>query len=130
LKPGRFVEIGPGAGHTSGLLLSLGWRGIAYDLEPSTVAVLERRFASEIVEGRYSVVNDDWLETDRNDQFDLVLSCMVMEHLDAEGERAFVERALRSLRADGRLVSIVPASPEHWGIEDEIAGHFRRYTVN
>jgi hypothetical protein len=76
------------------------------------------------------VVNGDWLEADRNDQFDLVLSCMVMEHLDAEGERAFVDRARRSLLADGRMVSIVPASPEHWGIEDEIAGHFRRYTAN
>jgi hypothetical protein len=55
---------------------------------------------------------------------------MVMEHLDVHGERAFVERAGRCLSAGGRMVAIVPASPEHWGIEDEIAGHYRRYTAN
>jgi SAM-dependent methyltransferase len=130
VKPGRFVEIGPGAGHASSLMLSLGWRGTAYDLEQSTVTALERRFANEIAVGRYSVVNGDWLKADRDEQFDLVLSCMVMEHLDADGERAFVERARRSISADGRMVSIVPASPEHWGIEDEIAGHYRRYSAD
>jgi SAM-dependent methyltransferase len=129
VKPGRFLEIGPGAGHASSLLLSLGWRGTAYDLERSTVAALERRCAGEIATGRYSVVNGDWLETERDEQFDLIFSCMVMEHLDAKGERLFIDRARRSLSGDGRMVAIVPASPQHWGIEDEIAGHYRRYTA-
>ena len=26
------------------------------------------------------------------------------------------------------MFGFVPASPSHWGIEDEIAGHYRRYT--
>ena len=26
------------------------------------------------------------------------------------------------------MIGMVPASPDHWGIEDDIAGHLRRYT--
>ena len=26
------------------------------------------------------------------------------------------------------MIGFVPASPRHWGIEDDIAGHYRRYT--
>jgi SAM-dependent methyltransferase len=129
VKPGRFLEIGPGAGHASSLLLSLGWRGTAYDLERSTIATLERRFAGEIATGRYSVAIGDWLEMKCDEQFDLVFSCMVMEHLDAKGELLFIDRARRNLRGEGQMVAIVPASPQHWGIEDEIAGHYRRYTA-
>ncbi|MFM0029603.1 methyltransferase domain-containing protein [Paraburkholderia madseniana] len=128
-RPGRFIEIGPGAGHISSLLLSMGWSGTAYDLEPTTVAALRRRFTTEIEQGRYSAVNGDWLKADLSEQFDLVLSSMVMEHLDVDGEWAFVNRARECLRADGRMISIVPGSPAHWGIEDDIAGHYRRYTV-
>jgi 16S rRNA A1518/A1519 N6-dimethyltransferase RsmA/KsgA/DIM1 with predicted DNA glycosylase/AP lyase activity len=68
VKAGRFVEIGRGAGHASSLLLSLGWLGTAYELERSTVAALERRFANEIAKGRYRVVDGDWLETNCTEQ--------------------------------------------------------------
>lgn len=26
------------------------------------------------------------------------------------------------------MIALVPSSPSHWGIEDDIAGHYRRYT--
>ncbi|SIT46001.1 Methyltransferase [Paraburkholderia piptadeniae] len=128
LRPGRFVEIGPGAGHISALLLDAGWSGVAYDLEASTVAALEARFPTEIASGRYRPVHGNWLELDSSDKFDLVLSCMVLEHFDDAGERIFIDVARRNLSPDGTMITIVPGSPKHWGIEDEIAGHFRRYT--
>lgn len=128
LKPGTFVEIGAGAGNISALLLSMGWKGKAYDLEPSTVEALTDRFSSEIRNGQYKAVNDDWLNSDTTAAYDLVISCMVMEHLDDDGERKFILRGRDSLREDGVMITIVPGSLKHWGIEDEIAGHFRRYT--
>jgi hypothetical protein len=33
------------------------------------------------------------------------------------------------LAEGGRAVIIVPGSPRHWGVEDVIAGHLRRYTA-
>src|SRR3569833_3468591 len=59
---------------------------------------------------------------------DLVISCMVMEHLNDREEAEFVRKAIRRLMPQGRLIGLVPASPRHWNIEDEIAGHYRRYT--
>lgn len=129
LRPGRFVEIGPGAGHLSALLLSLGWSGVAYDMEPSTVSAVAQRFEGEILVGRFRVVNENWLEVRNCERFDLVLSCMVMEHFDDAGEQAFIDRAGSSLVPGGMMIAIVPGSPSHWGIEDEIAGHYRRYTA-
>jgi SAM-dependent methyltransferase len=128
VRPGRFVEIGPGAGHISALLLDAGWSGVSYDLEPSTVKALEQRFPREIQSGRYQPINGDWLASNSTGAFDLVVSCMVLEHFDGDGERVFVETAKRNLAPSGLMITIVPGSPQHWGIEDEIAGHFRRYS--
>lgn len=128
IPAGRFVEIGPGAGHISALLLSLGWIGTAYDLEPKTIAFLEQRFRVEIAQGRYRAVEGNWLQTTSTEKSDLVLSCMMMEHLDPTEERHFLNRAMKELSPCGKMISIVPGSPNHWGIEDDVAGHFRRYT--
>ncbi|PNG40353.1 hypothetical protein A1354_14090 [Pseudomonas asplenii] len=127
LKPGKFIEIGAGAGHVSHLLLSLGWHGRAYDLSTTTAETLRRRFADQIAGGSYDVVVGDWL-TSPTEPCDLVISCMVMEHFDDEGQRSFICHGRNCLTADGTLIAIVPGSPAHWGIEDEIAGHYRRYS--
>jgi hypothetical protein len=55
---------------------------------------------------------------------------MVMEHMNDEDERKFMRLASSQLRAGGRMIGLVPASPLHWGIEDDIAGHYRRYSRN
>ena len=128
MSPGHFIEVGPGKGEISSLLLSMNWTGAAYDLEPATTAFLNQRFGSEIRSHRYKIVNQDWLTDSAQASCDLVISCMVMEHLDAQQESLFIERARTVLKPSGTLISLVPASPRHWGIEDDIAGHFRRYT--
>lgn len=128
MRPGRFIEIGPGAGHITALLLEFGWTGVAYDLEPSTVNAVTARFREEIETGRLRAENANWLSINSAEPADLVISCMVLEHFDDDGERAFVDAAKRNLTPAGVMITIVPGSPRHWGIEDEIAGHFRRYT--
>jgi hypothetical protein len=52
----------------------------------------------------------------------------VLEHLDDEAERRYFERAAAELVPGGLGILLVPSSPRHWGIEDEVAGHQRRYT--
>ena len=128
IPPRHFIEIGPGRGEISNLLLTLGWSGTVFELEPVTTALLNKRFAAEISAGRYTVINQDWLMYGHTHPCDLVISCMVMEHLNAEQERQFIHNAGMALNPGGMLISLVPASPAYWGIEDEIAGHFRRYT--
>lgn len=128
MRPGRFVEIGPGAGHVTALLLDCGWTGVSYDLEPTTVAAISARFHKEIECGRLRAETGNWLAVGLKEPVELVISCMVLEHFDDAGERSFIEVAKRNLVPDGVMIAIVPGSSRHWGIEDEIAGHFRRYS--
>jgi phospholipid N-methyltransferase len=128
ITPRHFIEIGPGRGEISNLLLALGWSGTVFELEPTTTALLNERFSSAISEGRYRIINQDWLTCNQFYPCDLIISCMVMEHLDTEQERQFLDKARTSLKPGGLFIALVPGSPAHWGIEDEIAGHFRRYT--
>jgi SAM-dependent methyltransferase len=130
VSPGRFIEIGPGNGEISNLLLKLGWEGVACDLEPRTVERLRARFSREIEEGRYEAKTEDYLKlnTSSVNKFDLIISCMVMEHLNGELEEKYMHHSFELLRDGGLMIGLVPASPAHWGIEDDIAGHCRRYT--
>lgn len=129
LCPGRFIEIGPGSGEITNLLLESGWQGTSFDLETATVAALKFRFKEQIEHGDFTVRNDDFIEVDPPEtKVDLVISCMVMEHLDSENELKYMQQAAKCLVADGKMIGLVPASPGHWGIEDDIAGHYRRYS--
>jgi cyclopropane fatty-acyl-phospholipid synthase-like methyltransferase len=128
IRVGHFVEIGPGGGEITALLLSIGWTGMAYDADGTTVEVLNKRFAREIARRRLVTVNSDYLAASVRADSDLVISCMVIEHMDDEEELAFMAKAAQNVRSGGRMIGIVPSSPRHWGIEDNIAGHYRRYT--
>lgn len=128
LKPGHFIEIGPGSGEITQMLLDLGWSGQSYDLEPYTIDRLQIRFANEIKSGRYLASNVDFLSISESISADLVISCMVMEHLDNISESLYMSKSAEVLNNNGLMIGLIPASPKHWGIEDEIAGHFRRYS--
>ena len=131
IAPGRFIEIGPGSGEITNRLLKAGWAGTVHDLSSETLTKIKKRFAPEIAAGRLTVTLGDYLNSipsPTEDRADLIISCMVMEHLDDESERKFMELSATRLKAGGRMVGFVPASPRHWGIEDDIAGHCRRYT--
>lgn len=127
LPAGRFVEIGVGTGGLSHELLRLGWHGEGWDLSAEAVGRSAETNAVAVAAGRYVLRLGDWLEH-RGGEADLVVSSMVVEHLPDEREALYFERCREVLSERGRAVVLVPASPRRWGIEDEIAGHQRRYT--
>lgn len=129
IQPGKFIEVGPGGGEITELLLECGWSGCCYDLEEKTIEGLEKRFANEIAEGRLRLVNGNFISSPLDDEkVDLVISCMVMEHFEDEAQFAYMHAAENCLKQKGIMIGVVPSSPAHWGIEDDIAGHCRRYT--
>jgi SAM-dependent methyltransferase len=130
LPPGRFIEIGPGSGEITNRLLKAGWSGTVYDLSIQTAEEISKRFAAEVSAGQLAVKSGDYLGTHENsdEKVDLIISCMVIEHMNDDSERKFMESSANRLKAGGRMIAFVPSSPPHWGIEDEIAGHYRRYS--
>lgn len=128
MPPGRFAEIGVGQGHLSACLLSLGWSGIGFELDPDSSRAALDLNRTAVAAGRYQVRNVDWLECAPDTPVDLLVSCMVLEHFDDDGEARYLEQCRRWLSGRGIGVLLVPGSPDDWGIEDEIAGHYRRYS--
>ncbi len=128
IKAGKFIEIGPGSGEITKILLDLGWHGFSYDLDKTTIDKLKIRFAREINEDMYEAISGNFIASLEHQKIDLVISCMVMEHLSESAELDFIKKSKLLLKDGGILIGIVPSSPNHWGIEDAIAGHFRRYT--
>jgi SAM-dependent methyltransferase len=129
LGRGRFVEVGTGQGGLSALLLGLGWIGSGYELNPESAAKARRRNGRFLARGRYRIVQGDWLAAPAEyPRADLVISSMVLEHLDEEAEARYVRKCRSCLAPGGRAVVFVPGSQRHWGVEDDIAGHYRRYS--
>jgi SAM-dependent methyltransferase len=121
-----FIEVGAGSGYLSATLLSLGMDGSGFDLNADACAENERANARAIAARRYIVRREDFLVADTQPA-DLVISSMVIEHLDDADVHAYFARAKSLLAPRGVIVTLVPASPRHWGIEDDIAGHKKRY---
>jgi 2-polyprenyl-3-methyl-5-hydroxy-6-metoxy-1,4-benzoquinol methylase len=130
LPHGRFIEVGAGQGIASKTLLDLGWSGRAYELNRDALAAAAELNQAALSEGRYQLEQRDWLEAVDTESVDLVASCMVLEHLADADEARYLERCRKVLKRGGAGVLFVPGCPDYWGIEDEIAGHLRRYTFD
>jgi SAM-dependent methyltransferase len=128
LRPGRFVDAGAGEGLLSRLLLDLGWTGSGWDLNEHAVEQARELTAPYLGDGRYELHHGDWLAAEPSGAADLVVSSMLLEHLDDDGQGRYFDRAAAELATGGQVILLVPGSPRHWGIEDEVVGHLRRYT--
>ena len=125
---GSFCDVGSGRGELSNLLLEAGLSGTGYDLNPEACELnrtLNRRWVDS---GRYTVRCEDFMEARGQPPADVVVCSMVLEHWTEGQVEAFVRKTSALLAPGGRLCVLVPGSPAHWGIEDETAGHLRRYT--
>ena len=127
LVPGRFVDLGSGTGQVSSVLLDHNWQGVGIDLNEGACARNCTTNARFISRGSYEVRHGDFLTMRDLGTADLVISSMVLEHLDEEATGKFFDLSRSLLSPTGSLILMVPGSPDHWGVEDEIAGHVRRF---
>jgi SAM-dependent methyltransferase len=123
----RFLDIGSGNGMLSSLLLNMGFQGLAVDLNQGACENNRKANQSYIDKGKFNVVHGNLLELADTEKFDVILACMVIEHLRDADLKSFIEACKNLLKPDGNIVFLVPASMKYWGIEDEIAGHILRY---
>lgn len=59
--------------------------------------------------------------------FDAILALDVIEHIKNDSEA--ILNLKRALKPDGVLIITVPAYKWLWGVQDEVARHFRRYNM-
>jgi SAM-dependent methyltransferase len=128
IKPGHFLEVGCGKGFISQILLDLGWSGMGFDLNQNSLDYAAFLNSSAIEGGKYQVVNQNFLTFTGSSKFDLIISCMVLEHLNDLEELTYFESVKKSLNPNGKMILLVPSCQDYWGCEDEIAGHYRRYS--
>lgn len=125
----KFIEVGSGNGHLSNLLLRNGYNGFGVDLNASACENNIEINKQYIQSNNYSVYNGDF-NNQENKNFDFLISSMVIEHIPDEPLKEFLNNAKRIVKPEGKLIFLVPSNMEAWGIEDDIAGHVKRYTFN
>lgn len=105
VPPGRgtVLELGPGPGAMTRVLLAHGHRVTVVENDPEAVKVLQA-LGAEVIVG--DLDRSDWLEAMAGRSFDAVLACDVLEHLRAPEN---LLRQLSDLVAPmGRLVISIP----------------------
>ena len=119
-----FLEIGPGNLNLAVDLLRRFDRGVLVELNPH--ARHSHNSLEYALRSRLDLVLADFSELPtKTNQYDCVIACEVLEHV--ADEEAFLAKAVSALRPGGQLVLSVPARMGRWNIDDEVAGHYRRY---
>ncbi len=125
-----FLEIGCGNGVVSNVLLKNGYCGVGLDINELALGINQKINNSYILSGSYEITRSNFFEYEFRQKFDIIIAHMVLEHFDSAQVDAFFERSKQLLEKDGIIVVIVPSNMKHWGIEDEVAGHMRRYNLD
>lgn len=122
-----FLEIGSGNGYLSNVMLKTGLSGTGCDLNQGACNNNSQFNSGYIKKGLYKVLNTDFTAMDTDEKYDLIIAAMVIEHIPNEELKGFISKCKSLLSEDGAIVFFVPSSMKYWGIEDEIAGHIKRY---
>lgn len=120
-RAGRFVEMGAGSGHMTGLFLARGFHGACHDLGADSRQIMRKNLAA--AGARMQVVDN--LDELASGTFDYLMAFEVLEHI--EDDLGVLAAWLRCLKPGGRLLVSVPAHARKFGRSDELVGHVRRY---
>lgn len=115
----RLLDFGCNTGFLVGELQKLGINAFGIDMSKGAIEFGVKRGTKNLFLGEGCALFED-------NYFDVVLALDVIEHIkDHEG---VIKDMCRVLRPGGILVIMVPAFMFMWGIQDEVAHHFRRYS--
>jgi ubiquinone/menaquinone biosynthesis C-methylase UbiE len=128
--PARVLDAGCGDGSMSLALLQAGYQVTSVDLAEGGLNRLKKTavetLPTEALASHQGCARASLTDLPFPDSsFDMVVSGEVLEHL--EDHEAAVSEFFRVLKPGGVVSVTVPANPGLFGIEDEWAGHLRRY---
>ena len=120
LPPGPVLDFGSGPGTNAELLNSLRREILTFDLS------LEAQIACRQDAYGVGTVADAIATPYRNRTFSLILAADILEHVS--DDRSALAEIHRILAPGGMAVIVVPGFKSLWGWQDEVSGHFRRYS--
>lgn len=120
-KNSKILDYGCGSGFLAGILQERGYDTSGVDVSPEAI-----EFGKDKGIKNLSIVSG--VKTNYPDaSFDLVLAMDVIEHV--EDDYLVMMELARILKPDGLAIITIPAYQWMWGVQDEVAHHFRRYTM-
>jgi len=124
VRPGSsFMEIGAADLTLTRELLDRFERGLALDFTDDLPQ--SYRTLPDDLRARLNISNVNVMTDDVPDDFDCVVACEVMEHI--EEDEIFARKIFESLRPGGQALISMPAKDKYWTVHDELVGHLRRY---
>ena len=117
------LDVGVGSGSNLRMLADLGYTNII-GLEPNAavVEICAKHGFSNVRQGDICGMPFP------SDSFDAVLATDVLEHVTDDS--AALREISRVLRPGGAALITVPAFESLWGLQDEVAMHYRRYRLH
>ena len=120
-KDNKILDYGCGSGFLVGQLQKRGYDASGVDVSAEAIQTgIGRGVENLFIEGSGFNFPDE--------SFDLILAMDVVEHV--EDDSAILKKLSRILKPKGKIIITVPAYMWMWGVQDEVAHHFRRYTTN
>lgn len=120
-----FLDVGCGEGRVAASLCARGLRGIGLEPAPEAAAICREALSAELADGRFTLHPCSVEDAPELPPVDLAYSQMVLEHIP--DDVGLLRTMAARVRPGGTVIAIVPARPECWGSEDDLAGHVRRY---
>ena len=117
----KLLDFGCASGYFVGQLTERGYNAVGLDSSPEAIEIGHKEGIKNI-----SVIRDKHIDFPDN-YFDIALLLDVIEHL--EDESWALKEVERVVKPGGIVVITVPAFMFLWGVMDEVAHHFRRYTI-
>ncbi len=116
----KILDYGCGSGFLVGQMQERGLDAFGADLSEEAIRVgLSRGVKNLYMEDRLDFPDES---------FDVILALDVIEHI--EDDYGALGRLQKLLKPGGCMIITVPAYQWMWGLQDEVAHHFRRYSMS
>jgi SAM-dependent methyltransferase len=117
------IDIGCGTG---GNLASIAnkYQCSGLDVSPMAIQYAKRRYPN--IDFRIGNIYTDLTSLNQNVRLYMLLD--VLEHVD--NDQGFLQAVVQAASSGTNILITVPADPNLWSKHDEVAGHYRRYTLD
>ena len=121
-KDAKVLDYGCGSGFLVGEFQEKGFDAFGVDIFKEAIEFGSGRRINNLSQESGVKVNFS------DSYFDVILAMDVIEHI--EDDKSAIKEIERLLKPGGYLIITVPAYQWMWGVQDEVAHHFRRYNVS